>query len=129
VSEPINEARLNGGPPRDIAFERRWTSLAASTVHADGARLSDFAEARAGRDPVHDLANRNFARETLEELADARNYLVWWLEQLATAPGPPDELAGEISEALGMALAAVASAFEQTTRARTLAVEWRAGQR
>lgn len=126
------DSRFNGAGaprPRDISFERRWTTLAASTVHADGSRLSDFAEARSGRDPVREIATRNFARETLEELADARNYIVWWIEQLATAGGPDDELSGEISEALGMALAAVASAFEQTTRARALAVEWRAGRR
>jgi hypothetical protein len=122
------DPRFNGGPPRDIGFERRWTALAASTVHADGTRLSDFAEARAGRGPVRDISTRNFAREVLEELADARNYLVWWIEQLATAPGPPDELAGEISEALGQALAATALAYEHATRARALAVEWRAGR-
>lgn len=124
---PVDEPRRNGGPPRDIGFERRWTALAAASVHADGARLSDFAEARAGRGPVRDLAMRQFAREVLEELADARNYLVWWVEQVIAA-GEHDELSGEITEAIGQALAAVALAYEHATRARALNVEWRAGR-
>jgi hypothetical protein len=124
------DPRMNGGPPaRDISFERRWTALAASTVHADGARLSDFAEARAGTEPVRDQATRNFAREVLEELADARNYLVWWIEQIVAGGGREDELSGEITEQLGQALAATASAYEHATKARALTVEWRAGRR
>jgi hypothetical protein len=122
------DPRFNGGGrPRDIGFERRWTAQAAATVHADGNRLSDFAEARAGRAPVRDIATRNFAREVLEELADARTYLVWWLEQVVHAGGA-DELSGEITEALGQALAATALAYEHAGRARALAVEWRVGR-
>jgi alkylation response protein AidB-like acyl-CoA dehydrogenase len=123
----VSDAPLNGGQPRDVMFERRWTALAAASARIDDDRLSSFAEQRAGDAPVRDLETRNFAREVLEELADARNYLVWWSQQV-TALDDSSELTGEIIEQLGQSLASVATAFGAAERARALSVEWRAGR-
>lgn len=132
----MNDPHTNGHGPtehvpmpgqRDLGFERRWTAQAATSVHADHERLSDYAEARAGSGPVIDLDSRNFAREVAEELADARNYLCWWAQQLA-ARDDHQELAGEINQEIGQALSAVALAYEHAARARALTIEWRRGR-
>lgn len=112
---------------RDLAFERRWTELAAESAHVDAEHLTSFAEQRAGTSPVRDQATRNFGREVLEELADARNYLCWFAEQVLVADDHGD-LAGEINQAIGQALAATAVAFEHAARARALSIEWRAAR-
>lgn len=112
---------------RDLAFESMWTMMAAATVSVDPERLIAFAEQRAGDGPVRDMATRDFGREVIEELADARNYLVWMAAQLA---GSDDrgELAGLINEALGGALASTVLAFDRAERVRLLAIEWRLGR-
>lgn len=108
--------------PRDFAFERSWTEQAAASAGATSDRLIAFAELRAGDGPVRDAAARNFGREVVEELADARNYLVWWAEQVVRSASL-DELAGELSEAIGECLAAVSVAYEKAERARALSRE------
>lgn len=112
---------------RDLAFERRWTEMAAAAANVDAERLSAFAEQRAGTSHVRDLQGRNFAREVLEELADARNYLCWWAAQLLATDDHGD-MAGEINEAIGQSLSATAAAFEHAARGAALAIEWKASQ-
>ena len=71
---------------RNIPLERALTKDAAATVRAPAARLNDFADRRAKPGPVSLADGRDLELEAAEELADARNYLVWRLEQLeATA--------------------------------------------
>jgi hypothetical protein len=111
-------------PPRNVAFERRWTSQAAEVVHVNAERLIEYAEHRAGPAPVRDLDTRNFAREVVEELADARNYLVWWAEQLTRADNGSDET-GEMTSEICAALSHVAAAFEHAERARHHQATWR----
>lgn len=121
--------RQNGaGPDRDVAVERRWTTQAAATVNASAEKLVALAETRGSRATAEDLAARNFAREALAHLADARNELVWWVEQVV-ARADNTELAGEITEAIGQALAATALAFDRADHARTLQIELRTDRR
>jgi hypothetical protein len=109
---------------RVLDFERRWTNDAAATVTAvPPARLIAFAEARAGDAPVRDIDSRDFGRELREELADARNYAVWWLEQIGLAEIVDTNLAADISRAIAEALAATAVAFEHADRAHDLAID------
>jgi hypothetical protein len=119
---PSSNGKMRALAPRDIALEREWTKQAAASVNATSDRLIAFAEARAGQAPVRERDTRNFGREVLEELADARNYLVWWVEQIARLHSS-DDLAGEITEAVGQTLAAVAIAYEHADRARGLSRE------
>jgi hypothetical protein len=92
---------------RDIDRERRLTELAAATAGVEAAHLCGFAEGRAGTAAVRDHATRDLATETLEELADARNYLVWWHQR----PRPTADDALEL--AIHHALATVALAYDQ----------------
>jgi hypothetical protein len=62
---------------RDLVVERALTSAAGNDQPVAALELSEFAEDRAGTGPVVDVEQRDFALEALEELADARNYLVW----------------------------------------------------
>ena len=72
--------------PRDITLERDLTKHAARGL-ADPSPLITHAETRAGShlsaeyvpDPMLIAADRDRIREVREELADARNHLVWWL--------------------------------------------------
>lgn len=104
---------------------------AAATVHLDGSELAEFAERRAGDGPVLRLLERRFGREAVEELGDARNYFVWWVQQvlvdLGLAPDDTD-MPGQIIEAIGQALAATVMAFHHAQRARALHAEWKAGR-
>lgn len=109
--------------PRDLTGERRWTEQAAATVGANVDKLNAFAEGRSGPDPVRNLDARNFGREVTEELADARNYLCWWNEQICRNDRN-DELSGEIIQAITGCLASVARAYELADRARMLTREW-----
>lgn len=109
---------------RDLGIERDWADHACRRLPAaDLARLNDFAEQRAGHAIVRDLKARDFATEVLEELADARNYLAWWDQQIAATPTPAATTTGArmaAREALQEALVAVAVAFRTTELARTL---------
>ena len=93
---------------RDTDFERK------ATTHYTGAVLVDdlirFSEERANvltPGEVRDRTAKDYQREALEELADCRNYLVWWLQAIHL-----EEVGGGV-EALGDAM-------------RALAVLWRA---
>jgi hypothetical protein len=86
--------------PRNLDLERELVELAARSagfydVHGNGdpAGIDDFADRRAlpggvriGLDPE---------REALEELADARNYLVWGCERDYQAYLDGDAVAGD----------------------------------
>lgn len=73
----MSDLRRDAAAERRLTFqvaEREWTSRVAAI------RLVDFAEERAMPGPVRltrDGAPRDFILEVREELADARNYLVW----------------------------------------------------
>jgi hypothetical protein len=109
---------------RDIPFERDWIAWVAEAAGQDPARLMVFAEQRAGQDPVRGAAGRDFGLEALEELADARNYLVWWAEQTLRSD-PRGELGGEISAALGRAGSALVTAWAEVEQARALTAQLR----
>ncbi len=76
---------------RDVEHERHLTDLAAraagffrtgpdGTPVGDTGGLDEFADARAWSGGVR--ANIDADREALEELADARHYLVWGIQQV-----------------------------------------------
>jgi hypothetical protein len=71
---------------RNLEFERDVTHLCAKGV-CDPADLIEHAESRAMRlsgeyvtDPMLVTMTRDRPFEAREELTDARNHLVWWLE-------------------------------------------------
>lgn len=77
--------------PRNLDLERLRTQIPAEGVFGlNPRRLSRFAEERAddpnagesAGGPVLYLPQRDFGLETREELADARNYTVWWRQQV-----------------------------------------------
>lgn len=68
--------------PRNLAYERLITSIAASRVGSHGAALTAFAEERAEPGPVRDALTRDFLLEQREEAADWRNYCIWAIRQL-----------------------------------------------
>ena len=105
-------------PVLDPAFARRWTVLAAATVHADAEKLITLAESR-GTIPNPE---RRVSREILEHLADARNLICAWALDIVEHAGN-DELTGEVTEAICQTLAATALAFDHADRARALALE------
>jgi hypothetical protein len=65
----------------DPAFETEATVTAARQAGVDGRSLDAFANARRHPGPVTNHPTRDLSLDTYEELADARNYLVWKLEQ------------------------------------------------
>ena len=97
---------------RNIPLEREWTAAAAKELGAAAERLSAFADSRARPGPV-DLANgRDLELEAAEELADARNYLVWRLEELETIGH--DSIRGHVRRRrLRRVLALTALAFDE----------------
>lgn len=107
--------------PRDLAFERRWTTDAAQLLNVSprsvGALVA-FAEARAREGGVTGFPARDLAREGLEELADARNYIVWRLRELYL-PGK-DGVDMEVVTPLSVSLAHVVAAHERLAGARIL---------
>lgn len=119
----------NGHTSRDLGRERDLTARAADTQNVKADVLNAFAELRAGDGPVRERALRDFGLEVVEELADARNYCVWWLDQIAVAAsGSVDELPGEITEQIALSLAAVTVAFHHADRAKQLHAKWRASR-
>jgi hypothetical protein len=80
---------------RNLILEREITEHAARGL-ADPEALIRHAETRAARlcgeyvtDAMLVATDRNRLREVREELADARNHLVWWLEDHAEHPDLP----------------------------------------
>jgi hypothetical protein len=110
--------------PRDVTFERDWTSCVAQAAGHDPSRLNGFAEQRAGSGGVCGAAGRDFGLEAMEELADGRNYLVWWVEELLRTD-PKGELAGEVIAAIGRAGVALVTAWHEVEQARALAAQHR----
>lgn len=92
---------------RDRERERELTLQAAALERATAHRLVAFADQRAGDGPV-ELEDRDLTLEALEELADARNYIVWRLRQLREADTVD---IGEITRTR-RALGLVAAAYE-----------------
>lgn len=109
ASAPITAATI-APPARDLEFERDWTRQAGESIHVDVDDLIRFAESRAGGVPVRQLQTRDFTREVLEELADARNYLVWRAQQELGRAVPDGEVVGEVARALQSVAVAFAAA-------------------
>lgn len=93
---------------RNVDFERTATEQYAHGMDVD--ELIRFSQARAdAHGPTRPARPQGLRREVLEELADARNYLVWWLQAIHH-----DEIEGD-PDAIGRSLAAVAVAWEALT--------------
>ena len=95
---------------RDRQFERAATREIAGCLGMDIEPLIVFAERRADHfegDYGHDFPDlsRNLEQEALDELADARNYIVWRLDAIHRG------LSGGDVEQLQIALKHVALAF------------------
>lgn len=95
---------------RNRDFERRATREIAGALGVDIEALIAFAERRADHfegDYGHDFPDlsRNLEQEALDELADARNYVVWRLDAIHRG------LCGGDVEQLQIALKHVALAF------------------
>lgn len=98
--------------PRDMQGERVITALAAQAggVREAAARsLDDFADARALPGGVR--IDLDAVREISEELADARNYLVWGVQRTMPGVEQLDHDALEQYEPLMRCLAAVQEAW------------------
>lgn len=111
---------LGGDKPpvlaRDLPYERELTLQAAQAVDVRCVVLSRFAEHRAGAGDVRDPDRRDFALEALEELADARNYIVWVATRERSADVPDEAVLAQV----GAVLAPVVQAFDATMRLRDL---------
>lgn len=68
---------------RDLALEREVILTAGRSEGKEpaAANLRDFADARAHEGPVLMPEGRSLKQEAFEELADAANYLSWWITQ------------------------------------------------
>lgn len=102
-----------GHRKRDLKLERRLTATFADEA------LGSFAESRTLAGPVNNLHGRDFPLEVMEELADARNYAVWGVQQLDEHP-VSDALRGELEMFYGMVLKAVGEAFTASRHASRL---------
>ncbi len=100
---------------RDIAREHRLVNVAAESadLHRIGAELNAYADQRALPGGVRTLAD--WDDETAQELADARNYLVWGIEQVYEAANAGDEEASRDYERRMRALVAVVRAYYELT--------------
>lgn len=101
---------------RDVTFEREMTRTRANGLKIDPEPLNIYAEARAGRGAVDygtDFpgSSRCLFTEALQELADARNYIVWQLDVIRRSDDGHDDGQWRV-EPLQRALASVALAFE-----------------
>ncbi len=107
---------------RDRGFERETTNRAATGLGIDVEALNRLAEARAdglgheayGRD-FPDIG-RDLRREAIEELLDARNYVVWLLD--AMQRGWILAVNEDRTRHLQAALRHVILAFEEINRSR-----------
>lgn len=108
---------------RVLEFERQVTRDAAARAHAiPPTRLIALAELRAGGAPVRDIETRDFGRELREELADGRNYAVWWIEQMGLCH-PNTPVYADVVGAIGRSLAATAVAFHEAEQAQAFAID------
>lgn len=103
-------------PPRDVALERRLTLQAAERAGVKCVVLAHFAEQRAKPGPVLEPPGRDLVVEALEELADARNYLVWRTASEMREPEPD----GQVAALVGEALEHLVRAFDVTMRLHDL---------
>lgn len=99
--------------PRDVALERRLTTLAAKAVGSEpaAASLSAFADERAWPGGVR--TELDPTQEAREELADCRSYLVWGIERVYAEVLAGDPVACDEYERLMRALGAVVSAWRE----------------
>lgn len=102
---------------RNIDVERLWTTEAAATRGAPPEALIELAEQRAGDGQIRDLTNRDFGMEALEELADTRNYLLWWVEQII-AKGGNIPAGAQLVRIISDVLAEVVVAFDAVSEVR-----------
>jgi hypothetical protein len=105
--------------PRDIAFERAFTTAAAVAAGMNPARITELAEQRVLPGELRDFLLRDWGQEGLDEGADWRNYLCWHT-QLLDLSNRTDPPAREARAALYTALGHVVAAFEAHARARRL---------
>lgn len=75
---------------RDVQLERDITLQAAKVAGVDPWPLIRFSESRIADGPI-DLP-RDWDREFLEEMSDARNYSCWAIAELQMQGDPEDEL-------------------------------------
>jgi hypothetical protein len=118
TSGTVASATIDPPTMRDIEFERFWTRQAAEAVKAEADELIRFAESRAGIRPVEDLAGRDFTRELLEELADARNYCVWRAQQELSKSEPEGAVTAEVGRTLEATVLAFAAAWRLREKER-----------
>lgn len=109
------EPEVERRPLRDREFEDRCTQETCIGIHVNTTVLSSFAGTRADRFATtygsgFPALDRNLEMEALEELADARNYIVWRLDGINRGLFPGQEW--KIAE-LQLALRSVAMGFEQ----------------
>jgi hypothetical protein len=88
------------------------TAQAADAAGVKSVVLTRFAEGRARPGAVLEPVGRDLSMEALEELADARNYLVWRAAAEWRSPHPNEDILADISEAL----VHVVRAFDTTMR-------------
>jgi hypothetical protein len=110
----------------ELGRERRWTYDAARGIHQlEPTALVTLAESRAGAGPVQSIDIRDFVQEAREELADARNYLVWLRHQLDRGAHLNLELVDVLRRDVRAALADTALTFERVEQIRALMTDWR----
>ena len=85
----------------------------AAELESTGAELTAYANQRARPGGVRTAAD--FDDETAQELADARNYLVWGIEQVLDAARAGDQEASRDYERRMRALVAVIRAYHELT--------------
>jgi hypothetical protein len=85
----------------DYAFEVEATRVAARQAGVSGEALNAFAIARKMPGVVKQHVTRDFYQDTAEELADARNYIVWWMEQSRAAGTLTNQQQWNLMQALG----------------------------
>lgn len=114
AQRPLGGVSAVGGvwPPRNVPLERRLTLNAAVRAGVRWVVLTHFAEQRAKPGPVVEPPGRDLALEALEELADARNYLVWRAVSELRRPAPD----GDVGVLVQDALTHLAAAFDVVVR-------------
>lgn len=100
---------------RQPALERELVSTACCAAGLQGDRgLNEFADSRAHPGPVR--LPRDFDREVAEELADARNYLVWGIAEIYQAFLAGEPLALDVYERRMRCLSALVVAWHELHR-------------
>lgn len=104
---------------RNLDHERDWTHKIGRLQGVPVDELIALSEQRAGTGDVRDLETRDFGREALEELADTRNYLLWWMEQIAQSSSGSFSERADLITTISRALGNTASAFDHAIAAQT----------